>query len=360
MTNKQFKLLKTSQQLAEQKLIDHSDVDAISAVAEQFSIGLTKHVYDSIQSKAYTDPVFSQFVPKAEELTIQPEELGDPIADGPHEPVTGIVHRHNDRCLFMPVNVCPVYCRFCFRRDKIGQGSLTPEQTQNAYDYIRHHPEIWEVILTGGDPMITKPGQMADIICSLSAMEHVQVIRLHTRVPVTDPDRVNDDMIQALTQHRPVYVVLHANHPQELNIKAQNAIARLVDNGIVVLSQTVLLNGINDNAATMQSLMRKFVANRVKPYYLHHGDLAKGTSHFRTSIATGQRIMQALRRDLSGLCIPTYVLDIPGGHGKVPIGPQYLLTDGDIYAKEGVYTVKDPEGYCHRYEESITKPESMT
>lgn len=357
MTDNQFKILKTAQQLADQNLIDHSDIDAISEVSEQFSIGLTRHVYDNIETKAHTDPVFSQFVPKAQELTIQPEELGDPIADEAHAPATGIVHRHNDRCLFMPVNVCPVYCRFCFRRDKIGQGSLTPEQTQKAYHYIAGHPEIWEVILTGGDPMITKPAQMAEMIRDLSAINHIRIIRLHTRVPVTDPDRVNEDMIQALSRHRPVYIVVHANHPRELNFRARNAIARLVDNGIVVLSQTVLLKGINDDAETMKTLMREFVANRVKPYYLHHGDLAKGTSHFRTSIAAGQRIMHTLRRDLSGLCVPTYVLDIPGGHGKVPIGPDYLTTESDI-SDESCYTVKDPYGHCHHYQESIAKPGS--
>jgi lysine 2,3-aminomutase len=275
------------------------------------------------------------------------EELSDPIGDHPHTPVAGVVHRYPDRALLKLTNVCAVYCRFCFRREMIGPGAnaLSQKQIDAAIDYIAAHSEIWEVIFTGGDPLVLSPRRLRAVMSQLAGIEHVKVIRVHTRVPVADPERITPELVRALkTNGKATYVVLHANHPRELTDTARDACARLVDAGIPMLSQSVLLNGVNDDPQTLGALMRAFVECRIKPYYLHHGDLAPGTSHFRTTIAEGQALMRGLRGRYSGLCQPTYVLDIPGGHGKSPIGPNYLSCDG-----ADNYRVEDFNGALHCY-----------
>src|SRR5439155_7052905 len=271
------------------------------------------------------DPIARQFIPSAEELLAAPGENVDPIGDDAHSPVAGIVHRYPDRVLFKLVHVCAVYCRFCFRREMVGPGkatALSEDAYQAALDYIRVHNEIWEVILTGGDPLMLSPRRLAEIMADLAAIDHVKIIRIHTRVPVADPARVSPEMVAALkVEGATTWLAVHANHPRELSGKARAAAARLADAGIPLVGQSVLLRGVNDDAATLEALMRAFVECRIKPYYLHHGDLAPGTEHLRTTIEHGQQLMRALRGRVSGLCQPDYVLDIPGGHGKAPVGP---------------------------------------
>jgi lysine 2,3-aminomutase len=216
-----------------------------------------------------------------------------------------------------------------------------------ALDYIRSHPKIWEVILTGGDPLILSPRRLRAVTKSLAAISHVRVVRIHTRIPIADPQRVTAALVQALKiKSKPTYVAVHVNHPRELTVQARAACARIADAGIPLLSQTVLLAGVNDTADVMAELMRALVECRIKPYYLHHGDLAPGTSHLRTDIATGQELMRSLRGRVSGLCQPTYVLDIPGGHGKSPIGPNYVTRCGSDAAQ---VVVDDFNGRRHRY-----------
>jgi lysine 2,3-aminomutase len=259
------------------------------------------------------------------------------------------VHRYHDRCLLKITHVCPVYCRFCFRREMVGPGAAEPitgEKLDAAFAYIEAHPEIWEVILTGGDPFVLSPRRAKDITQRLAAIPHVQVIRWHTRVPVVDPARVTPEFVSALKCGKAVYVALHANHPREITPEARAAVARLVDAGIPMLSQTVLLKGVNDDAGTLEALMRALVAARVKPYYLHHGDLAPGTSHFRTSIEHGQDLTEALRARASGLCQPTYVLDIPGGAAKAPLSRAAVRMTGErceVCDHDGAWRVYPPE-----------------
>jgi lysine 2,3-aminomutase len=286
-------------------------------------------------------PVARQFVPDAREAEIAPEELPDPIGDARFSPVKGIVHRYRDRVLLKPLLSCPVYCRFCFRREVVGtkNSTLTAKELDTAFDYIEAHSEIWEVILTGGDPFALSSRRIGAIMKRLDAIPHVETIRVHTRVPVVDPKRISGALIAALKTEKPVYVVVHCNHADEITGAARSAFKRLVDSGIPLLSQTVLLKGVNDDAKTLETLFRTLVRNRIKPYYLHHADLARGTSHFRTMIAEGQALMRALRGRISGLCQPTYVLDIPGGHGKVPVGPGYFEPG----------RVTDPQGCVHPY-----------
>jgi lysine 2,3-aminomutase len=225
-----------------------------------------------------------------------------------------------------------------------GKQVLTPEEFDAALRYIAANPQIWEVILTGGDPLVLSARRLGAVMKRIAAIEHVKIIRLHTRLPVVSPGKITPSLVRALKTAKAAYVALHANHPSELTPAVRAACARIVDAGIPMVSQSVLLRGVNDDAATLEALMRGFVETRIKPYYLHHGDLAPGTSHFRATIAEGQALMRALRGRVSGLAQPTYVLDIPGGHGKVPIGPGYI----DMCADAGA-VVEDINGVKHSY-----------
>jgi lysine 2,3-aminomutase len=324
----------------------------LERVAARYAVAVTPDIAGLIDPSDANDPIARQFIPTADELVAQPGENADPIGDHAHSPVSGIVHRYPDRVLFKLVHVCAVYCRFCFRREMVGPGresALSETAYQGALDYIRARREIWEVILTGGDPLMLSPRRLAEIMADLASIDHVKIVRLHTRVPVADSARVSDEIVAALkVKGAATWVALHANHASELTGKARAACARLIDAGIPMVSQSVLLRGVNDNAAALEALMRAFVECRIKPYYLHHGDLAPGTAHLRTTLAHGQELMRSLRGRVSGLCQPDYVLDIPGGHGKSPVGPNYLTADHS-QARETRYRIADYCGDIHLY-----------
>jgi lysine 2,3-aminomutase len=323
--------------------------DALAEVAARYAVAITPAMEALIDPADAHDPIAAQFRPDARELDIALDELSDPIGDDPHTPVKGVVHRYPDRCLLKLVHVCPVYCRFCFRREMVGpqgDGTLTSTELDAAFAYIEAHPEIWEVILTGGDPFLVSARRAREITARLAAIPHVKIARWHTRVPAVDPLRVTPDFVEALrAEGLTTYVVLHANHARELTEQARAAIARLVDAGVPMLSQTVLLKGVNDDADALEALMRALVELRVKPYYLHHLDKAPGTSHFRCSIAEGQSLVRALHERASGLAQPSYVLDIPGGHGKAPLASPGLRDADDAHE------VRDRNGVWRRYEE---------
>jgi len=319
-------------------------LDALEHVAARYAVAITTAMEALIDPADPNDPIAKQFAPDARELINLPDEDGDPIGDDAHTPVKGIVHRYPDRVLLKPIHVCPVYCRFCFRREKVGpdgDGALSSHELDSALAYIRGDARIWEVILTGGDPFLLSARRAREITQSLAAIDHVKIIRWHTRVPCVDPARVSAAFVNALKARSvATYVVLHANHPRELTDDAKAAIARIVDAGLPMLSQSVLLKGVNDDAETLEALMRGFVENRVKPYYLHHLDKAPGTSHFRCTIEHGQDLMRALHQCASGLAQPAYVLDIPGGHGKAPLTPPSAekLDDGwRVLGRGGVW-----------------------
>ncbi|MBS9475785.1 lysine-2,3-aminomutase-like protein [Ancylobacter sp. VKM B-3255] len=330
---------------------DH-DLDAVAA---RYAVAVTPTLTALIDRHDPADPVARQFVPDARELETTPQEDADPIGDDAHSPVPGIVHRYPDRVLLKLVGVCAVYCRFCFRREMVGPGaetSLSDEAIETALAYIAAHPQIWEVVLTGGDPLVASPRRLGELMTRLAGIAHVKIVRFHTRVPVAAPERVTATLVAALRHPRlTTYVAVHANHARELGPPARAAIARLADAGIALVSQSVLLRGVNDEAQTLAELFRALVECRVKPYYLHHPDLAPGTAHFRLPIARGQELMRALRGRLSGLALPTYVLDIPGGYGKVPVGPDYLDA-----TPEG-WRVTDYCGGTHAYETAASGPQ---
>jgi lysine 2,3-aminomutase len=329
--------------LAEAGLIEAERAAALEPVAARYAVALTPALAALIDPADPDDPIARQFIPDERELIASPGETGDPIGDEAHSPVEGIVHRYPDRVLLKLVHACAVYCRFCFRREMVGPGglkTLSPEALDAALAYVRERPQVWEVILTGGDPLILSPRRLTAVMERLAAIDHVRVVRLHTRLPVADPEAITPELIDAIkASGKTTYVALHANHPRELTPAARAACARLVDAGVAMVSQSVLLRGVNDDVETLGALMRAFVETRIKPYYLHHGDLAPGTGHLRVSLAVGQALMAQLRGRLSGLCQPAYMLDIPGGHGKVPVGPAYLHGD----------EVEDPNGARHRY-----------
>ena len=342
------KTLRSMGDLAAAGLLGPADTAALEKVAARYAVSITPDMAALIDPDDPLDPIGLQFLPDARELRMSPEERPDPIGDAVHSPVEGIVHRYPDRVLLKPLHVCPVYCRFCFRRETVGPdgaGTLSAEALERAFDYIRANPNIWEVILTGGDPLALSPRRLSEILGALDAIPHVKVARIHTRVPAVDPTRVNSELIDALKIFgRATYVALHANHAREMTPAARDSCARIIDAGIPMVSQSVLLRGVNDNVEALTALMRAFVETRIKPYYLHHPDLAPGTSHLRVSIQEGRALMQALLGRVSGLCQPVYALDIPGGHGKSPIGPNYLTpTEG------GGWSVVDFNGLRHDY-----------
>ena len=333
----QSRTLRTTDDLVQAGLVHEDKATALLAVAKRYAIAITPDIAGLIRANDPADPIARQFIPSSQELLTLPHELADPIGDAAHSPVEGIVHRYPDRVLLKIVHACPVYCRFCFRREMVGPGgkALMGAKLEAALAYIAANPAIWEVILTGGDPFILTARRISAITRRLAAIPHVRVIRWHTRVPVVDPGRITPAFVKALkARGKATYVAIHANHAREFTPAAQAAVARLADAGPVLLSQSVLLKGVNADPDVLADLMRCFVENRIKPYYLHHPDLAPGTSHFRLSIEEGQQIVAALRGRLSGLCQPEYVLDIPGGHGKVPVGRGYLSGAGSALVVE--------------------------
>jgi lysine 2,3-aminomutase len=343
--------LRTAAQICDHGFSPRDHQPALKAVAARYAVALPAALASLIDRDDAQDPIARQFVPTPAELEHQPQELLDPIGDDAHSPVEGIVHRYPDRVLLKLTHVCAVYCRFCFRREMVGPNkpnALSAAALKVALDYIGAHSEIWEVILTGGDPLVLSAHRLRTVMKSLVGIDHVKVVRIHTRVPIADPARITPDLVRALKiKAKATYVAVHVNHARELTPQARAACARMADAGIPLLAQSVLLAGVNDTREAMGDLMRALVECRIKPYYLHHADLAPGTSHLRTGVATGQKLMRALRGNLSGLCQPTYVLDIPGGHGKSPIGPNYIegtVSDGGEHV-----VIEDFKGRQHRY-----------
>jgi lysine 2,3-aminomutase len=339
--------LRTVQDLVGAKLIAPARAEPLSAVAAHYAIAVPPAIAKLIDPNNPDDPIARQFVPSEAELHVMTEERADPIGDGAHSPVRGLVHRHCDRVLLKIVHACPVYCRFCFRREMVGpdgDGALSEAELKEALAYLCAHPEIWEVIMTGGDPFVLSARRIGEFTLRLSKIGHLRVLRWHTRMPVAAPEKITSELVNAIRlPGRATFVALHANHPRELTPVTRAACARIIDAGIPMLSQTVLLKGVNDDIDTLVELMRAFVETRIKPYYLHHADLSPGTSHFRLSIERGQELVRQLRARASGLCQPDYVLDIPGGYTKARIALP------DIEPLDGEFVLRDQAGRRHEY-----------
>ncbi|CAN2535201.1 hypothetical+protein [Methylocapsa aurea] len=339
---------KSVAELAAAGLLDPARAQALRAVEARYSVAVTPEIVALIDPADPADPIARQFLPDLRELETRPEERADPIGDDAFSPTEGLVHRYEDRVLLKLLSVCPVYCRFCFRRESVGLGkgaALSDEAIDEALAYVAARPEIFEVILTGGDPLALSARRLRAVAERLAAIPHVAVLRIHTRAPTAAPRLVTAERLAALrASGKAVYMVLHVNHARELSAPARDAVALIQTAGISTLAQTVLLAGVNDDVDTLEQLMRALVTAQIKPYYLHHPDLAPGTGHFRLSLERGRALYGALAQRLSGIALPSYVLDIPGGFGKVPLQRSHL--EGD--EKNG-WIVHDRAGRRHPY-----------
>jgi len=335
--------LRSAEALLAAGLIQPGALAAVAATEARYAVALSPAMQALI--RAPDDPIGRQFIPDPSELIVSPHESPDPIGDDALSPVKGVVHRYADRALLKPLLVCPVYCRFCFRREHVGPdgGVLTDAELQAAYAWFADHPDVTEIILTGGDPLMLSPRRLADIIGTLSGMPHVQTIRIHSRIPVADPERLTGALAAAMETDRSMWLVVHANHAREFTPAAGAALRRVRALGIPLLGQSVLLRGVNDNAGALEALFRAMIAHRVKPYYLHQLDAAPGTARFHVPMEEGRALLESLRGRVTGLAWPTYVLDVPGGLGKAPIGPEYVRADGTVRAPGTGRLARGPE-----------------
>lgn len=312
--------------LARLKLNDQ-DISQMTAVANIYKIRIPRYYLNLIDWENPNDPVRRQILPSAEELLWDERELEDPVGDLVHSPTDRLTHRYPDRVLIYPTYQCSAYCRFCFRKNRLRENSqgFSESAFKKALNYVKAHTQVQEVILTGGDPLMLTDQELAYIREGLEAIEHIRMIRIHTRMIATLPRRITRDLLAALKGPSMKCIVTHINHPREITSETADACRRIRNAGYMLLNQSVILRGVNNNVETLRELMRELVYTLgVKPYYLHHCDLARGTRHFRTTISETNMLMRQLRGHISGLCIPDYVLDLPGGYGKIPMGPSYI------------------------------------
>ncbi|GAB5389621.1 MAG: lysine-2,3-aminomutase-like protein [Alphaproteobacteria bacterium] len=346
--------LRSVGQLVEAGLIPADQAAALSPVADRYAIAVPPLIARQIKHAGPDSPLARQYLPTPGETASLPLDMADPIGDDAHSPVPGIVHRYTDRALLKLVHACPVYCRFCFRREMVGPGgdALTGDDLDIALGYIADHPELREIILTGGDPLIASPRRLRDLFDRLADIPHLQTIRIHTRVPVTVPERVTDDLVKTLSGSRlPIWVALHINHEDELFTETSAVINKLALAGIPLLSQTVLLRGVNDCADSLISLFEHLGRLRVRPYYLHHPDRAPGTSRFRLTVQQGLDLYNGLKGQISGWLLPRYVLDLPGGVAKIALDSHAVRQNNP-----GQWHITDPSGGTHIYHDDHQAP----
>lgn len=341
------KILHNIDDLVQLGLLEEEERIMLNAVVERYPVRITDIIAQKIQEGS--EGLKQQFMPSQKELNQTDWEREDPIGDNAFSPVKGLVHRYPDRVLLKLTHLCAVYCRFCFRREIIGQkgsGFLTQNEIRDVLSYISKHSEIWEVVFSGGDPLFIAPHRLKPVLDQLKTIEHVKILRFHTRIPVVSPDLISKDLINLLkSSEKSIYIVLHANHPDELTNEARDACSRLIDSGIIMLSQSVLLKGVNDNLETLSTLMKTFIECRIKPYYLHHLDPAPGVEHFRLSLEEGRQMISQLRGNISGLCQPHYMLDIPGGYGKASVA----ASAAHYNEEKNEWNIEDYKGYQHSY-----------
>ena len=308
------------------KVTDHERRAAIETEAE-FHMGITPYYAALMDPEDPTCPVRLQAVPTMGELTMSPADMEDPLAEDRDMPVPGLTHRYPDRVLFYVTHNCPVYCRHCTRKRKVADPSsaAAKKQIEDALTYIEHHTEVRDVVVSGGDPLSLSDERLDYVLGRLRAIPHVEIFRLGTRNLVTLPQRITDDLVRVIRRHHPVYVNTHFNHPKECTLEAFEACRRLADAGCVLGNQMVLLKGVNDSPRIVKELNHKLLLMRVRPYYIYQCDLAKGISHFRTTIESGRRIIRSLRGHTSGLAVPYFVVDAPNGGGKIPVNPDYVV-----------------------------------
>lgn len=331
--------------------------EEILVTLQKFPLAITPYYLSLINYSDYkNDPIFRQSFPSAEELVISSADMEDPLCEDLDSPVKGITHRYPDRVLFHVSNKCAMYCRHCTRKRKVGDLDLIPTKVEllKGIEYIRNTPAVRDVLLSGGDPLMLSDDLLDWLLSQIKQIPHVEVVRIGTRIPVVLPYRITDKLIRVLKRHAPLWINTHFNHPKELTADAIDALNALADAGIPLGNQSVLLAGVNDCVHIMKNLVRKLVQNRVRPYYLYQCDLSVGLSHFRTPISKGIEIIEGLRGHTSGFAVPTFVVDAPGGGGKIPITPNYMLSSSTnkviLRNFEGIISsYQEPDKYEHKY-----------
>jgi lysine 2,3-aminomutase len=324
------KSLTTVDQLIELFGEENIDREAVQKAVDKFNLRITPAALAAI--KEVGDAFWQQYVPAPEENEVL-DGLEDSLAEDDDSPVPNITHRYPDRVLFLVSPVCATYCRFCTRRRKVGDPEKIPlNQFNSAFEYIQQHSEIRDVILSGGDPLMLSDRRLEHFLKKLREIPHVEIIRIHTRVPHHLPERITTELCRMIARYHPIFVNVHFNHPAELTPATEKALAKLANAGCPLGSQTVLLKGVNDDPAIMKELMQRLLKNRVRPYYLYMADPVAGAEHFRTSVEKGLEIIKALRGWTSGLAVPHFVIDAPGGGGKIPLIPSYIeeISDDEV------------------------------
>ncbi|MCF8223187.1 MAG: lysine 2,3-aminomutase [Bacteroidales bacterium] len=334
-----------------------SERDELEKTFSKFPLSITPYYLSLINTDNYRyDPVFKQSFGGVEELTVHKSEFKDPLAEDKDSPVEGITHRYPDRVLFHVSNICSMYCRHCTRKRKVGDIDFIPskEQLSKGIEYIKKTPAVRDVLLSGGDPLMLNDDHLDWLLGELRAIKHVEIIRIGTRMPVVLPYRITDELISVLKKHQPLWINTHFNHPREITSSSREALAMLADGGFPLGNQSVLLAEVNDCPRVMKALVHKLVQNRVRPYYMYQCDLSEGLSHFRTPVGKGIEIMESLIGHTTGFAVPTYVIDAPGGGGKIPVMPNYIISWSTnkvvLRNYEGVITTyREPESYESKF-----------
>ncbi len=296
---------------------------------DRFPLSITPYYLSLIDNENYeNDPVFRQSFANADELNVLKTDLKDPLAEENDSPVHGITHRYPDRVLFHVSNICSMYCRHCTRKRKVGDIDFVPSKQQllDGIEYIRNHTEVRDVLLSGGDPLMLSDSYLDWLLGEITSIPHVEIVRIGTRMPVVLPYRITDNLISVLKKYQPLWINTHFNHPREITTSAKQALRKLADAGFPLGNQSVLLANVNDCPRIMKKLVQKLVQNRVRPYYMYQCDLSEGLSHFRTPVGKGIEIMESLIGHTTGFAVPTYVIDAPGGGGKIPVMPNYIIS----------------------------------
>ncbi|PKN73493.1 MAG: lysine 2,3-aminomutase [Candidatus Cloacimonetes bacterium HGW-Cloacimonetes-3] len=325
----------------------------VATNAFSFRMAITPHYLSLIDHSNPFDPVRLQAIPRIAESDFSLSDMADPLHEDADAPVPGMTHRYPDRVLLLLTDQCAMYCRHCTRRRKAGEkdAPMPGENVDKAIEYIREHTEVRDVILSGGDPLTLSDERLDEVLHKLSQIEHVDIVRIGTRLPVVLPQRITDGLLAVLRKYKFVWMNTHYNHPNELCSDATAALAKLAEAGLPLGNQSVLLKGINDNVDVMKALLHKLVKNRVRPYYIYQCDLSEGIAHFRTPVSRGIEIIESLRGHTSGLCIPTFVVDAPGGGGKIPVMPNYLISQ-----MPGRIILRNYEGFITAYTEPGFEP----
>ena len=328
-----------------------SEEEGIKRSKGRLAMAITPYFFSLIDKTNPNCPIRKQAIPRIEEFSISTHDMVDPCGEDNHSPVPGLVHRYPDRVLLLVTDACAMYCRYCTRRRMVGE-ELPPisiERFEDAYKYIKSKRSIRDVLISGGDPLMLKTEHLEYYIKKLRSISHIDIIRLGTRVPVTLPMRIDKELVEMLKKYHPIYISIHFSHPREITEDVKEACEMLADSGIPLGSQTVLLKGINDKPSVMKRLMQELLRIRVRPYYIYQCDMVTGTGHFRTPVSVGINIIEKLRGHTSGYAVPTFVVDAPGGGGKIPVGPTYLISQ----AKDKV-TLRNYQGNIFEYFENCS------